>query len=268
LQHWVLAAAFFAALVSLLGVRVRPALLWPCLALLAALPTFSALIGSSLGDEPLLLLLGVGGACCALWLLEREVRFVALGAVFFAAAALAKNEGLPIALVLGGVCVVAALARAPRRPLAPALLVLAPVAAIVPWKLWLRANDVPKSADYRLSDVFHPSLLGDRVDRLSYAAHKLPDYLLSPGRWLLAIPLLLVAAAFAAPRRPSLVVLALAPVVAVPLGLLVVYWIGFPPVDWYVATSAERGVASGAVLAAVFLPLLLAEASRRDVSNT
>jgi hypothetical protein len=264
LQHWVIAVAFFGALASLLAARVRPAILWPALAMLAVLPTFAVLIGSSIGDEPLMLLLGLGGACTGLWLLERDPRYAALAAVFLAASALAKTEGLWVAVILAGTAFVASLSRRPRRPLAPALVLLAPLVALGPWKLWLRANDVPTAGDYRLSDVLDPALLADRFDRLSYAAGELPPYLLEPGRWLLTIPLMLAAAVLAAPRRPALSALALAPVAAVPAGLLVVYWIGFPAVDWYVATTAARVVASAVVLAAVFLPLLLAEASRRE----
>jgi hypothetical protein len=264
LQHWALAAAFIGALASLLAVRVRPAILWPSLALLVVLPTFAILIGSSLGDEPLMLLLGLGGACAALWLLESDARHAVLAGIFLAAAALTKDEGLPIALVLAGTTLVAAVARTPRRPLAPSLVLLAPLAALAPWKIWLRLNDVPTAGDYRLSDLLDPALLADRLDRLSYAAAKLPPYMFEPGRWLLAVPLMLVAAVLAAPRRPALSALALASVLAVPAGLLIVYWIGSPPVDWYVTTSAARGVASAVVLAAVWLPLLLTEASGRE----
>ena len=265
-QHWVVAVAFIGALASLLGVRVRPAILWPCLALLALLPTFTSLLGSSLGDEPLMLLVGLGGACSALWLLERDVRFAALAGLFLAASALAKSEGLEIAAVVAATTLVVAVARPPRQPLAPALVLLAPFAAILPWKIWTGINDVPASPDYRLSDALHPGLLADRLDRLSYAAGKLPGYVFGPSHWLLAVPLMLAGALLAAPRRPGLSLLALVSVFAVPLGLLVVYWIGFPPVEFYVATSAERGVASGVVLAAVFLPLLRAEASAVDES--
>jgi hypothetical protein len=267
LQQWVIAVAFFGALASLLAVRVRPAILWPCLALLALLPSFTVLIGSSLGDGPLMLLIGLGGACAALWLLDRDARYAALAGLFFAAAALAKNEGLPIAAVIAVTLLVAAVARRPRRPLAPALVLLAPIAALLPWKIWLRVNHVRVSPDYRLSDVLDPALLGHRFDRLSYAVSHLPAHMFDPGRWLLAIPLMLAAVLLAAPRRPALSILALAPVVAVPLGLLVIYWIGYPPVDWYVATTADRVVASAVVLAMVFLPLLLAEGSSREPSQ-
>jgi hypothetical protein len=215
-----------------------------------------------------MLLLGVGGACAALWLLERDDRYAVLAGLFFAAAALAKNEGLPIAVVLAVTMLVAAVAHRPRRPLAPALVLLAPIVAFVPWKLWLRFEHVRVSPDYRLSDLLHPALLGDRIHRLSYGASHLPKYIFSPGHWLLAIPLMLAAAILVAPRRPALAFLALAPVVAVPVGLLVIYWIGYPPVDWYVATTADRVVASAVVLAVVFLPLLLSEASSRDEPST
>ena len=258
-QHWLLAVAFFAALASLLSARVRPAVLWPCLALLALMPVFAALVGSSLGDEPLMLLVGLGGACGALWLLEADARFAALAGIFLAAAALTKNEGLPIALTLAGTMLLFSW----RRPLAPALVVLAPVAALVPWRLWVRLNDVPASPDYRLSDLLRPSLLADRLDRLSYAAETLPAYVFEPDRWLLAVPLMLAAALLAARRRPTLSILAVVPAAAVVAGLLVTYWIGYPPVDWYVATSANRAVAAPVVLSAVLLPLLLAESARR-----
>jgi hypothetical protein len=260
-QEWLIAVAFFGALWSLLAVRVRPAILWPCLALLASLPNFTAMVGSSLGDEPLMLLLGLGSACAALWLLERDARYAALAAIFLAAAALAKNEGMPPALVLGLTMV--AVARG-RRRLAPTLVLLAPLAAYAPWRIWIRSQGLPVSTDYRLSDLLHPGLLGDRIGRLSYAAHALPVHLFSRQQWLIAVPLMLIAALLAARRRPALSLLALASVGTVVAGLLAVYWIGSRPVTWYVLTSVDRVLASAVVMSVVFLPLLLGEASRRD----
>ncbi len=110
-------------------------------------------------------------------------------------------------------------------------------------------------------------MLGDRIDRLSYAASHMPAHVFDPDRWLLAVPLMLAAALLAAPRRPALSLLALASCSAVVAALLVVYWIGYPPVDWYIATSADRVIASAVVMAVVFLPLLLAEASRREAPS-
>jgi hypothetical protein len=115
-----------------------------------------------------------------------------------------------------------------------------------------------------LSDLLHPALLVDRVHRLSYAAHGLPEHLLSRQQWLIAVPLMLVAALLAAPRCPALSILALASVGAVIAGLLAIYWIGYRPIGWYVNTSADRVLASAVVMSVVFLPLLLGEAARRD----
>ena len=263
-QEWLIAAAFFGALWSLLAVRVRPLILWPCLALLASLPNFVAMIGSSLGDEPLMLLLGLGCACSALWLLERDARYAALAAIFLAAAALAKNEGMPPALALGLTMLAVAFVRRPRRPLAPALVLLAPLAAYAPWGIWIRIQGLPPSTDYRLSDLLHPALLGDRVHRLTYAAHVLPVHLFSRQQWLIAVPLMLAGALLAAPRCPALSLLALASVGTVIAGLLAVYWIGSRPVAWYVLTSVDRVLASAVVMSVVFLALLLGEASRQN----
>jgi hypothetical protein len=261
-QEWVIAAAFFAALWSLLASRVRPAILWPCLALLALLPISTSLISSSLGDEPLMLLLGLAGACAALWLLELDARFAALAGLFLTAAALAKNEGLPPALAMGLTLLVAGAVGRPRRVLVPALVLVAPLAALVPWRIWMSVHDLRPSADYRLADLLHPAVLSDRLPRLSYAARAVPDHLFSPDRWLLALPLMLAAALLAAPRRPALSLLSIVSVGAVVAALLAVYWIGFPPIGWYVTTSVDRVIASAVVMAGVFLPLLLAEGSR------
>ncbi len=266
-QEWLIAAAFFAALWSLLAVRVRPAILWPCLALLASLPNVTAMLASSLGDEPLMLLLGLGSACAALWLLEGEGHFAALAAFFLSAAALAKNEGMPPALVMAVIMLVVAVARPPRRPLAPTLALAAPLAALAPWWIWMRVHGLPPSPDYHLSDLLRPALLSGRLDRLSYAAHVLPGHVFSRQQWLLTMPLMLVASLLAATRRPALSLLALASVGTVVVALLVVYWIGLRPVGWYVLTSVDRVIASAVVMAGVFLPLLLEEALRPDQSS-
>lgn len=112
LAHWAVAVAFFGALAGLLRERVRPAILWPALAMLAFMPMLARLIGSSLADEPLALLYALAGVCSALWLLDRDWRMAALGSVFLVAATLTKNEGLMLSLALA--LVVALVAR--RRP--------------------------------------------------------------------------------------------------------------------------------------------------------
>ena len=46
------------------------------------------------------------------------------------------------------------------------------------------------------------------------------------------------------------------------LGQAVVYWIGAPPIDWFIESSAERTLATLAVFSAALFPLLLSEALR------
>jgi len=171
---------------------------------------------------------------------------------------------MPPALALGLTMLAVAFVRRPRRPLAPALVLLAPLAAYAPWGIWIRIQGLPPSTDYRLSDLLHPALLGDRVHRLTYAAHVLPVHLFSRQQWLIAVPLMLAGALLAAPRCPALSLLALASVGTVIAGLLAVYWIGSRPVAWYVLTSVDRVLASAVVMSVVFLALLLGEASRQN----
>jgi hypothetical protein len=256
-QHWVLTAAFFAALAALLAPRVRPAILWPSLAVLAVLPNFGALVGSLLADEPLAQLLALAGVCGGLWLLDRDARLVALAALFIAAAALVKNEGLMLALLLA--VLLAAVTRfRPWRELAA--LAAAPVAAVIPWRLWMDANGVPESPALRLGDLLDPGYLARRGDRLGTALQELPPFLLSFDRWLLTVPLALALALVLVRRRPELSAYAIGTVVLGFLGFATVYWASSYPLDWYIDTSAERVVSSLAVFAAALVPLLVAEA--------
>ena len=240
-----------------------PAILWPCLALLALLPTFTALLGSSLGDEPLMLLVGLGGACSALWLLERDARFAALAGLFLAAAALAKSEGLPIAVVVAATTLVVAVAAAAA---AAARAGARPAGA-------LRGNPAVEDLDPKQRTCPRARTTGSRTRFIpgcspiaSIASRTRPASCPATcsGRatGCSRCPLMLAAALLAAPRRPALSASRRVRRRACrrPARRLLDR---LPAVDWYVQTSAERGVASGVVLAAVFLPLLLAEASRR-----
>jgi hypothetical protein len=256
-QHWLLTAAFFGALAALLAPRVRPAILWPSLAVLAVLPNFGALVGSLLADEPLALFFAVAGVCGGLWLLDRDPWLIALAGLFTAAAALVKNEGLMLALLLALLLAVVTRGR-PWRELAA--LAAAPVGAVIPWRLWMDANGVPESPALRLGDLVDPGYLADRTDRLSTALRELPPFLLAFDRWLLTVPLALGLALVLARRRPELSVYALGTVVLGFLGFATVYWASSYPLDWYIDTSAERVVSSLAVFAAALFPLLVSEA--------
>ena len=259
-QEWVLAVGFVAALGGLLSRRVQPVVLWSSLALLALMPTFGRHNGLSLADQRLAMLFALAGVCAALWLREGEGRHAILCGLLLAAAALTKKEGLLLGLVLVAVLVLASAGELRTRWRTLAGLLAVPVAAVLPWRIWLAVNDVASSRDYRLSRLLDPGLLVDRGDRLRIALTELPGYVLGPGRWLLAVPLVLVAALLIVARERALAVLIVGTILACFLGLAVVYWVGDLPVESYIDTSAERAVSSLVLFAAALFPLALASA--------
>jgi hypothetical protein len=261
LQHWVLFVAFLAALVGLLLGRVRPGFLWPGLALIALLPSLDRLVGSLLADEPLAELFALAGVCAALWLLERDWRHAAVCGVLLAALTMTKNEGLMLGLVLVSALAFATAFR-PWRTLVPLAAVV--VLAALPWRIWHATNDVRDESDYRIGDLFDPGLLGDRIDRLGIALREFPQYVLDPGRWLLAVPIALVFAALVARRRPGLGAFCGLTLIVVFSAYVAVYWIGSPEISFYLDSTAARLSAHLALFAAALTPLLAAEVFSRS----
>ena len=262
LQHWIVACAFFAALAGLLATRVSPLVLWPSLTMIALVPALPGLVGSSLADEPLALLFALAGVSAALWLLEDERRFAVVAAIFVAAAALTKNEGVLLGLVLAAALAAASIGRIRKRRRVLAALAAAPIAAVLPWKLWLELNDVSVTPPYSLLDLARPWYLVDRLDRLRVALSELPGYVFSTDEWLYVVPLALLAAAAAARSAPRLGGLAVGTAAMLFFALVAVYWIGRPDVHWYIDTSAGRAVAPIVLFLGALFPLLVAEAAR------
>jgi hypothetical protein len=257
-QEWVIATAFLGALAGLLARRVPPWVLWPCLALIALSPAFGRWVGVGLADPQLAYLFALAGVCVALWLLDGPGAWVALAALLLAAAALTKVEGRSLGLVLALVATLACARSLRSRWPGLVALVAAPVLAPLAWRLWLAANDVPLTPDYRLRDALDPTFLADRLDRLGTALADLPGYAAGGDGWLLLLPVALAAAALVARPAPGLALLLGATPLAVLAGLAVVYWVGSLPVEAYIDTSAERAVLSPALFAAALLPLALA----------
>jgi hypothetical protein len=262
LQEWILFAAFLAAAAALLARRVPPVVLWPSLLAVAAMPAFVRLLGSALADFPLAILFALAGICGALWLVEGAGAYLGVATVLLAGATLTKAEGRALGLLLVGALVLGTLLGRRRGWLGLAALAGAVVVPAFLWGRWVSAHDLPRSGDYRLGDLFDPGYLADRIGRLGTAVSELPGFLLAPDRWLLAVPLVLAAALVAAARRPDLAVFAGAVLVLGFAGLATIYWIGQPPVEFYLETSAERTAASLALFSGSLLPLLLAEALR------
>ena len=260
-QHWVLFVGFLCAAAGLLLGRVRPALLVPSLATIAMLPSLDRLVGSSLADEPLAQLFALAGVATALWLLERDSRLAVICAILLIALPMTKNEGLMLGLVL--LLMLAAATRGQSwRTLVPltAVTLLAPV----PWRVWHALNNVRDQSDYHVGDIVHFGRLAGRIDRLGIALRDLPGYLVNPGRWLLAVPLMLLLAMLLAPRRTGLAVLSAGTVLVAFTGYLTIYWVGLPDIHWYLNTSGERVSAPLALFCATLFPLLAMEAWALD----
>jgi hypothetical protein len=257
-QHWVFAVATFAALAALLAPVVPAVALWPSLLMLAITPNVADLIGSSLGDEPLAFLFALAGIAALRWLLEDEHRFALLTGLFMTAAALTKNEGLLLALVLVAALTAASWDRLRSRWSVLAGTAAAPLLAQLAWNVWFRSKHVEIVADYRLGDLARPAYLLDRLDRLGYALRELPGYVFAPHQWHYTAPFFLLAAALAAVSAPRLALATLGTAVTAFLGLAAVYWVGSPDVAWWIDTSAERVVSSIALFCGSAFPLLVA----------
>jgi hypothetical protein len=263
LAHWIGSVAFFGALAGLLAARVRPAILWPSLAMLAYMPMLGRLIGSSLADEPLAMLFALAGGCAALWLLERDWRLAALCGLLLAAATLTKNEGLMLSLIL-----VLMLAVSARRLAVPALVAASALLAFLAWKAWLSRHGVPPNYAYDFDDLLRPGYLADRFGRFDYGIRSLLAELFSLSKWLLTVPASLVLAAALARARPGLSALVLGTSVLAFLGYATVYWVSSVELHFYVDNNVDRVVAPIVLFLGALFPVLLQEAFKADVSDS
>jgi hypothetical protein len=257
-ELWVLEVAFLLGAAALLARRVPPPVMWPLLTLVAVLPSFRYLVGSFLADEILVMEFALAALCAAFWVLERQARWAALCTLLLAAAVLTKNEGLLLYIVL--VPLVISLT-ASRRTLWPlAALAAVPPLVLLPWKLWLRAHDVPPTPTFQATDLLDFEYLANRGGRLGDAAADLASILVDPDYWLVLVPIVLagvLACAFASPR---LALLEGGLLMGGFGAIVVVYWASPYDLEYLINTSASRVVSPIAVAAALLLPLLIAEA--------
>jgi hypothetical protein len=273
-QRTILGVAFLLALVALLG-RLAPRwVLLPFIAALATAPWFWPRLTSVMVDAPVAYLVSGAAVTGFLWLQERRRCWLVLTGVFLAAGALTKFEGFFFSEILALVLVAAAVYRYRRRA-APAFALIAAPFCIALWWVWLGRHGLSarNSGDYHLSDVLDPHFLSDRSHRLSrvltwyrweskgllsglFGGWPVP----ASSGWLLVVPLAL-AFVLAARRHRLLGVAAAGWVVAALAGLAVIYWIGRPPINWYLHVSLDRVaptiLITGAALATMLLGLEL-----------
>ena len=264
--HWLVDVSFLLAIAWLLAPRVRPAILWPSIAMLAVMPRFGWLVGSLIADELTTMLIALAGVATLIWILDRDRRYVPLIFLFFAAATLTKPEGPLLSLII-----IAALALTPDGRGEWRLLGLLGVGVIVTrmtWQLWLSVHQVPRNPFYNPADFLDPGLMWRKAHRFDYGLTQLLNQLATPSRWLLIVPGALVLGILVLRRLPTLGIFVWAVVVLDLLMFASVYWVGTVDLHFYVDNTVDRVPAFIAVFCGAVFPLLLHEClARRHVAD-
>jgi hypothetical protein len=264
MQFWLLLVAFVWAAGWIVGRRARPIVWLPLLALIAVAPGVWTQLLTEYADIPMALFLGLGLLLLGSWL-ESHARWeLALAALLLAAAASTKNEGL----VAAGAGVVAALVvelsssagswRNRARAAAPVLAAGAGVvAAILPWRIWLAANDI--SGDMPIGKGLDPGFLASRAERVWPTVEALVPAMTDQGAWLYLLPLgigVVVAGLLTSGYRRLSGFYGLAGLLIF-ASLVWAYWISPSDLEWQLGTSATR-VIDGLLLTAAVATLHVA----------
>jgi hypothetical protein len=153
-----------------------------------------------------------------------------------------------------------------RRIAIPALALLLGVAAIEPWKVWLSSHGLrTSSGDYQLSSALHPLYMAHRIGRVPYSSHEILRVMFSTHRWLVVLPLALLAILAAARRLPVLAAGSAAWLLLAFAGLILVYWagtFGFTLRD-ELESSGHRVSSTIVIVAGAMVPLILHLACER-----
>jgi hypothetical protein len=258
LQLTLLAIAFVGGVLVLLDRHVPRWISFPSLALLAASPGFWSRTQTLMADPALAYLAAAAAVILALWLVRPDTGWLPLATIFLAGAALTKEEGASLGLLLASITIVTGLVLRGRGTVTPLVLLLGP-AAVVPWRIWLAMHRLPTSStDYTASSLLHPLFLAGRTHRLSLALAWLTHSIFRTSQWLLVLPLALVAIVAAARSAPVVAAAVVAWLGLGYFGLATIYWIGKPDIGWYLQTSADRVDSTLVVVAGSLTPLLLA----------
>ena len=254
-------AVGLAGLVAVWGLlrdRVRPSVLLPTLAAIATAPALLGQLATGYADVPLAMLVAAGVVSAARWLVDLKPGWLALGTMFFAAAALTKNEGLLFAAV--AYVALAAVATARRRPVLVSALIVALLYA--PWKAYVTYHDLG-APDYDLSSSFNLPWIIGRLDRGPIAAESLLRDALGPSEFgllvLLAVGAILVTVVVG-PRDLGLFGFGFST-----LSLAGVTWVYvLTPYELHVVSSgamADRVIVAPVIGMAALVPLLVEESA-------
>jgi hypothetical protein len=199
------------------------------------------------------LFVGLGALGLGLWLEKRQAPHLVLGALFLAAGANGKKEGLVFAAAV--VVAAGAVLLGLRAWWALGRLAIAGVSALVfvaPWLIYVRANHLPSGDTTPLSTIFSGSYLIDRIDRLGPSIESTLSWLVKPN-WTYAAPALLAAAVmcFLVRYARPLAAYYVTAVALMICALLWIYWTGnFGDLPTWLSLTGSRVVGSMAITSA------------------
>jgi hypothetical protein len=249
-QLWILLVGFVWAAAWVASRVTRPLVWSPVLLLVLLAPGVHSGMLSGYADIAMALFLGLGVLLLGVWVEQRCSWQLWLGALLLGAAANVKNEGVlgAVAALLCLTVVLAVSERARLGRVAGAWALF--VATVLPWRIWMAANDV--AGDLPLGKGLRPSYLADRTERVWPSVKALEAQLSDLGNWLYLAPLgiALAIAAIVVGTRRDVAAFYLATGVTVFAGLTWAYWISPNDLAWHIGASANRVVAAVVLVAA------------------
>lgn len=265
-ELWIVFAAGLWTMTWLLAPLGRRWLWVVVIALLAVVPIPRQNVTVGDADLTMALFIGCGALAFGLWLEHGRRAYVVLGALFVAAAASVKNEGLAFGLAtyLALLLVVAA-SRSGARWRALGLAVATTAVCVLPWQLWVLGNDAAQRGTRSPFELIDDTdFLVDRLDFLWRGTEQVVTQLITTVSWSLLVPAFLVAATtflVTGTRRPVAAFYALA-LLFCALAVSYTYWV--TPIfdlDGFEQRTGPRIVLGVALVAAAGLAHLLQLAS-------
>jgi hypothetical protein len=262
-QLGALAVGFVGAAWVVLRPAADPLLAGTTILAIISAPAVFAQLGTNFADIPAAFFTSLGIAAIAGWLSTRADWLLVLGAIFLAAGALTKSEGLLFAAA--ALVALLALTCARRQQLLRAASVAAVVIlAVLPWRLFVAAHDL-QHPDYELSNLFDRSFLADTWYRVEPVTRQLLRELTNTGSWGLLVPLLGIGLAVSVLRRTfAPAVFAAAWLVLSFTGLVLIYWITVRPLTDNLFNTSNRTVATLLIGMGLVAPVLVGRRSRED----
>ncbi len=240
---------------GLLRDRVRASVLLPTIAAIATAPAFFGQLATGYADVPLAMLIAAGVVTAACWLVDRNTGWLALVTIFFAAAALTKNEGLLFAAA--SYIALAAVATGRRQRVALSGMVVALLYA--PWKAYATYHHLG-APDYDLSSSFNLPWVLERLDRGPIAAESLLREALGPDEFGLLVLLAVVAIGVTVVVGPRDLGFFGAGFAALSLvGITWVYVLTPYELTSYLGSNGDRVIMAPVLGAAALVPLLVEE---------